>query len=44
MNFFTGIFQRFYLLFGNTYLKVHAVSVYFNRDASQGSTYFRGKF
>ena len=47
MNFFTGNFQGFYLLFRNTYLKEPiwvAASVYFNREASQGSTYFLGKY
>ena len=41
MNFFIGIFQRFCLLFRYPYLKGH---VYFNRDISQGSTSFLGKY
>ena len=47
MNFLTGIFQGFYLLFKNTYLKKHfsvATSVYFNKEASQWNTYFLGKY
>ena len=39
MNFITGIFQGFCLLFRSIYLKGHlwvAASVYFNRKASQG--------
>ena len=39
-------FQGFYLLFRNNYLKDHlwvAAYVCFNREASQGSTYFLGK-
>ena len=48
MSFFTCAFQGFCLLFRNTYLKKHlwmAASVYFNREASQGSiyVYFIGK-
>ena len=48
MSFFTCVFQGFCLLFSNTYLKKHlwmASSVYFNREASQGSidVYFLGK-
>ena len=46
MNFFMGIFQGFYLLFRNTYLKEHlsvAASVSFNREASHGSKYILGK-
>ena len=48
MNFFTGIFQVFCLLFRNTYLKGHlkvaASVVHFNKEASQDSTYFLGKY
>ena len=47
MNFFTGICQGFSLLFRDTDLKEHlwvAASVYFNSEASQGSTYFLGKY
>ena len=47
MNFSTGIFQGFCLLFRNTYLKEQlcvAASVYFNREASQGTTYFLRKY
>ena len=47
MNFSQVFFQGFWLLFRNTYLKDHlsvAASIYFNRQASQWSTYFRGKY
>ena len=47
MNFIICIFQGFYLLFRNTYLKEHpcvAASVRFNREASQKRTYFVGKY
>ena len=47
MNFFTGIFPGFCLLFRNTYLKEHvwvAASVYFNNMASIGSTHFLEKY
>ena len=47
MNFFPGIFQEFRLHFRNTILKGHlwvASSVHFNREASQWSTYFLGKY
>ena len=47
MNFFTGIFQRFCLLFRNTNLNEHlwaAASLYYNREASQGSIYFLGDY
>ena len=43
MNFSTNIFQGFYFLFRNTYLKEHfwvAASAYFNRETSQESAYF----
>ena len=43
MNFFMRIFQGFYLLFRNTYLKSVAASVSFNREASHGSKYILGK-
>ena len=46
MNFFTIIFDESCLHFRNTYLKKHLwviVSVYFNKEALQGSTYFLGK-
>ena len=46
MNFFTGIFQRFCLLFRNFYLNEHlsvAASFYFNREASEGSINSLGK-
>ena len=47
MKFFTGIFERFWILLRNTYAKVYlwvAASVYFNREASQESIYFLGKY
>ena len=47
MNFFTGIFHRFCLLFRNIYLKEQfwmAASVYFNREASQRSIHFLEKY
>ena len=47
MNCFPGIFQEFCLLFRSTYLKEHlwvVASAYLNREASQGSIYFPGKY
>ena len=47
MNFFTGIFVVFCLLFRSTHLKEHlcvVASVFFNREASQGSAYFLEKY
>ena len=47
MNFLTGIFQGFCLLFRSTYLKEHlwvTASVYLNRKAAQGSPYFLGEY
>ena len=45
MNFFRVTFQGFCLLFRNTYLKELkvATSGYFNKEISQGSTYFLGR-
>ena len=47
LNYFTGVFQGFYLLFRNTYLKERlciTAFVYFNREVSKESTHFLGKY
>ena len=48
MNLIHSYFSKIFLIFlGTPYLKEHlwvAASVYFNREASQGITYFLGKY